>query len=79
MARIEELSSITYQARCVCAENAEPLTFFGVLVNPINGRQVVVPNSSPWSLHVPVQGCPFLCFSPVASTARSPDVLDAGI
>ena len=74
---IQQPPGVTHQARCVCTENAEALTFFGVLKDPINGRQVIVSDPSSWSLNIPIQRRPFFGFGPI-TTGRCSDMTKAG-
>lgn len=77
MTSIQQPPAVTNQARCIRMENAEALTFFGVLKDPINGRQVVVSDSPSWSFNIPIQRRPFFGFGPIA-TGRCSDMTKAG-
>ena len=78
MARIEQSPRITDQSGCICVENAESLAFLGVFIDPVNSRQILVSDSSPRSLHIPIQRCPFFVFCPVAA-AGCPHMSKAGV
>lgn len=58
-------------------EIAQPLSFFGVLENPVNCREIIVTDSAAWPFDIPVQtGCVLGILQMVAGVAWRIEVIE---
>lgn len=56
MAAVQYLADMTQETLSTGIKKSLPLPFFGIFKNPVNGREVIVADSSTWTLHIPIQG-----------------------